>query len=147
MTILTWGYTPTYNQWDHLVGIYSRSKCLLVAIMIGMGCAPVGANPKNDDDFGPKAPLVEKTPFTDFFRRTCQPWDWKKHLYIIYIYIIIGKYIYIYTPSLFMFVSPSSTSFLYVPRGGDSRQQSVAGSQDHVAVRQPRWVVRIPGTS
>ena len=86
MTILTWGYTPTYNQWDHLVGIYSRSKCLLVAIMIGMGCAPVGANPKNDDDFGPKAPLVEKTPFTDFFQKDL-PTLGLEETFIYYIYI------------------------------------------------------------
>ena len=86
MTILTWGYTPTYNQWDHLVGIYSRSKCLLVAIMIGMGCAPVGANPKNDDDFGPKAPLVEKTPFTDFFQKDLPTLGLEETF--IYIYIL-----------------------------------------------------------
>jgi hypothetical protein len=92
MTILTWGYKPTYNQWDHLVGIYSRSKGLLVAIMIGMGCAPVGANPKNDDDFGPKAPLVEKTPFTDVFREDLPTLGLEETF--IYIYIIIGKYIY-----------------------------------------------------
>ena len=36
-----------------------------------------------------------------------------------------------------MVQSPSST-LCGIPRGGDARQQSVAGSQDHVAIRQPR---------